>query len=109
MKYEYFIINEPDFIKKDLNIYIKDIEVLLEITDAYIEQQNSILITWNTVNVELFSIEFPGIFTKIFIFLFQKIVDYKINTASTNFFYAITYKNMFLAFKRRLNQFKYFS
>lgn len=109
MKYEYFFVNEPNIIKEDLDIYIKDIIILLEIIDVYIEDQRKIIKKWYDINIDLFSIEFPSLLMKCFIFFFQKIVDKKIYKLSENLLNADIYQTMFLKYQKRLEQFKYFS
>lgn len=109
MEYKYFFVNEPDVIRKDLDIYITDIHILIEVTDVYIQEQRNTINKWFDVNIILFNIESPLFLVKPFLFFFQKVVDKRIDKTSENLSNADIYQSLFLQFQKRLEQIKYFS
>ena len=105
-QYIYFFQYNQEEFRENIDLYINDLENLIEYTVSYISTTQDELNTLYKANINLYTIESVFLF-KPFVFIIMKLLEKMMDTKSRNILIVKRYQKYFKNFLDELKKMKY--
>ena len=105
--YKRLLINDPEGAKEYKYLYMKDIDILMEVNETYIDYTSDVFYQWTNASVDVFMIPEKNIFLRIKKWAGLIVTNHYLNSISYKLSMAEQIKKSLEEIKMRFVQFNY--